>query len=197
MRLLEMRVVLVRRDVQPLVRHHMPGIERILARRAQRHELVVALAIGKIEAGHPAHRRQRDVARALQRLDQRAQLASRRRAIEAADPHVHRMDRATAEQLQDFVADLLQLQTLAHDVAMVLRHLDRALVAEEVGRVQHVDVQRVALDPLAAIQQPAQLAHRSGVTVTPSASSIACTALIWYATGQMPQMRAVMSGASV
>ena len=34
------------------------------------------------------------------------------------------------------------------------------------------------------------------VIVTPNAFSIACTALIWYATGQMPQIRAVMSGAS-
>ncbi len=32
---------------------------------------------------------------------------------------------------------------------------------------------------------------------TPTTSSIARTALVWYATGQMPQMRAVMSGASV
>ncbi len=160
MQLLEMRVVLVRRDVQPLVRHHVTGVERILARRPQRHELVVALAIGEIEARHPAHRRQRDITRTLQRLDQRAQFPSRRRAIEAANAHIHRMDRAAAEQFQDLVADLLQLQALAHDIAMVLRHLDRALVAEEVRRMQHVDVQRVALDPLAAIQQPAQLPHR-------------------------------------
>ena len=39
-------------------------------------------------------------------------------------------------------------------------HVDRAVVAEEVGRVQHVDVQRVALDPFAAIEQPAQRAER-------------------------------------
>ena len=33
-------------------------------------------------------------------------------------------------------------------------------------------------------------------TVTPHASSIAAHALSWYATGQMPQIRAVMSGGS-
>ncbi len=39
---------------------------------------------------------------------------------------------------------------------------------------------------------------RSGPsTSTPTADSIASQALIWYATGQMPQMRAVMSGGSV
>ena len=58
------------------------------------------------------------------------------------------------------VADLLQLEAALHDVGVVARHLDRALVAEEIGRVQHVDVQRVALDPFAAIEQPAQVAQR-------------------------------------
>ena len=42
------------------------------------------------------------------------------------------------------------------DRRVVGGHLDRAGVAEEVRRVQQVDVQRVALDPLAAVEQPAQ-----------------------------------------
>ena len=50
-----------------------------------------------------------------------------------------------------------------HDVRMLARHLDRPGVPEEVGRVEHVDVERVALDPLAAVeeppQQPDRLAH--------------------------------------
>jgi hypothetical protein len=37
----------------------------------------------------------------------------------------------------------------------------------------------------------------SAGTSTPQASSIAAQALIWYATGQIPQIRAVMSGGSV
>ena len=37
----------------------------------------------------------------------------------------------------------------------------------------------------------------ASVAVTPLMSSIARTELVWYATGQMPQMRAVMSGGSV
>ena len=36
----------------------------------------------------------------------------------------------------------------------------------------------------------------SGVVTRPSAASIARPALIWYAMGQMPQMRATMSGTS-
>ena len=42
---------------------------------------------------------------------------------------------------------------------------------------------------------PAERADRLG-HLDAETSSIALTALIWYATGQMPQMRAVMSGAS-
>ena len=67
----------------------------------------------------------------------------------------------------------------AHGVAVVARHLDGAVVAEEIRRVQHVDVQRVALDPFAAIEQPAQRRAAARRRVTPSAFSIACTALIW------------------
>jgi hypothetical protein len=39
---------------------------------------------------------------------------------------------------------------------VVARQVDRALVAEEVRRVEHEDVQRVALDPLAAVEEPAE-----------------------------------------
>lgn len=40
------------------------------------------------------------------------------------------------------------------------RHRDRVGIAEKIGRVQHHDVQSVALDPLPAIEQPAQGADR-------------------------------------
>ena len=89
------------------------------------------------------------------------------------------MDLASAEQRHDLVAGLLEREPAAHRVAVVARHLDRALVAEEVRRMQHVDVQRVALDPFAAVEQPPQIAQRPGRPATPSAFSIAWTALIW------------------
>ena len=40
--------------------------------------------------------------------------------------------------------------------AMILGQLERARVAEEVGQVEQVDVQGVALDPLAAVEQAAE-----------------------------------------
>ncbi len=72
------------------------------------------------------------------------------------------MDLAPADEVHDVVAGFLHLEPAAHGVAVVARHVDRALVAEEIGRVQHVDVQHVALDPFAAIEQPPQLAQRPG-----------------------------------
>jgi hypothetical protein len=57
------------------------------------------------------------------------------------------------------------------------RHLDAVLVAEEIRRVQHDDMQRVALDPFAAIDQPAQRAQLAA-DLDAEGISIACTALI-------------------
>ena len=52
-----------------------------------------------------------------------------------------------------------------------------------------------------SIHSPQYSSRRSSamllVTSTPHACSIATHADIWYATGQIPQMRAVMSGGSV
>ncbi len=147
----------------------------------QRDELVVPLAIGKIEASQPSAPSPSAMSRARFKFSASgAQLALRRRAIESADAHVDRMDLPPAQQLDRFRCRPSSARGPALDhVAMVLRHLDRAGIAEEIGRMQHVDVQRVALDPLAAVEQPAQLPQLARSTVTPSASSIACTALIW------------------
>ena len=64
-------------------------------------------------------------------------------------------------------------------LGFALGQLDRVLAAEEVRRVQQVDVQRVALDPLAAVEQPAQRRTRVDRPSTPQASSIAAQADIW------------------
>ena len=107
---------------------------------------------------------ERDLARPLERLAPAASSSARvGSAVEAADADVDRMDLAPADHRHQRVAGLLHLQALLDDLAMVARHLDRARVAEEVGRVQHVDVQRVALDPLAAVDQAAQVADRAVV----------------------------------
>ena len=102
------------------------------------------------------------------------------------------MDRPPTQDGHDPVAEPLEAQAALHDLRVVRGQLDCARVAQEVRGVQQVDVQRVALDPLAAVEEAAQR-RTSGSSRTPKRRSKAWTADIWYATGQMPQMRATMS----
>jgi hypothetical protein len=63
---------------------------------------------------------------------------------------------APADHPDQLVAGLLDLEPLLDHRAVVAGHRDAALVAEEVRRVQQEHVQRVALEPLAAVDQPAE-----------------------------------------
>ncbi len=123
--------------------------------------LVVALDVGEVEAGDPADGRRGVVAGAPQPLGHRRQLAPGRHPVEAADPDVDGVDGPPADRGQQLVAHLLQRQPPLDHRAVVLGQLDRAVVAEEVGGVQQVDVQGVTGDPLAAVQQPAQVGQGS------------------------------------
>jgi len=70
------------------------------------------------------------------------------------------VDGPAAEELQQRVAGLFQLQAAFDDVTVVAGEGDRVGVAEEVGGVQQADVQGVAGDPFPAVQQPAQAGER-------------------------------------
>ncbi len=76
--------------------------------------------------------------------------------MEAAEPDVDGVDGAPAELFEDRVARLLDAQPPLHVGALGAGELDRAVHAEEVRGVQQMDVQDLALDPLAAVQQPPQ-----------------------------------------
>ena len=41
---------------------------------------------------------------------------------------------------------------------MITGHVDRAIVAEEVGCMEHVNVKGVAFNPLATVKQPPEIA---------------------------------------
>ncbi|MCR6630645.1 MAG: hypothetical protein NVV74_11675 [Magnetospirillum sp.] len=83
--------------------------------------------------------------------------------METTDAQVDRMDgAAAAHRLDDVVAQLLQPQRLFHQRPVHLGQFQRIGEAEEIGGVQHVDVQGVAFQPLAAIDQPAQVADGLG-----------------------------------
>jgi len=79
--------------------------------------------------------------------------------VESARPHIDRVDLAPAQHAQHLVAGLLQRQALAHHVAMRRSHLDAVGKAEEIGRMQHDDMESVALDPFTAIDEPPQRAE--------------------------------------
>ena len=96
----------------------------------------------------------------LERIDEGAQLPLGRRLVEPSDPDVDRMDLASADEGHDLVAGLLQPQAALDDRGRIAGELHGSVVTEEVGRVEHVDVERVALDPLAAVEEPAQHLQR-------------------------------------
>ena len=74
----------------------------------------------------------------------------------AADPDADRVDGPAAEDRDEPVAGLLHLQGLLHQRPVIGRHGDAALVAQEVRRVEEVDVEGVAFDPLAAVEEAAE-----------------------------------------
>ena len=76
------------------------------------------------------------------------------------------MDFASAEQGDDAVADFFQPQARSTTCAMVVGHSDHVLESPESRGMQHVDVQDVALNPFAAVEQAAEQPH-CGVNAHP------------------------------
>ena len=75
---------------------------------------------------------------------------------------------AAADRLHEGVAGLLDQQAALHHRAVFGGHRDRAVVAQEVRRMEHVHVERVALQPLAAVQEPPQVPDRPVVDRDPA-----------------------------
>ena len=94
----EVLVVLPRARCRGRRRDDSPALDRVLAGLGQRDEVAVDLALRELEAGRPAHRLERRLAGALERLESVRSSRARRRAVEAADADVDRMDLAAADQ---------------------------------------------------------------------------------------------------
>ncbi len=149
-----------RREVQASAGADPAAVDGVLARLAQRDQFTAHLQLVELQAGRPAHGRQRVLACLLQRAHEAGDLLARGRAVEAADAGIDGVDRTAAHHLQHAVAGLLQPQAAPDCVRVVTRHLDCAVAAQEVGRMEQVHVQRVTLHPLAAVEEPAKLAQR-------------------------------------
>jgi hypothetical protein len=63
------------------------------------------------------------------------------------------VDLAPTQKGHELVADPLELKAFLDPLGVIAGHLDCALVAQKVGRVEQKDVKDMALDPLAAVEQ--------------------------------------------
>jgi hypothetical protein len=82
----------------------------------ERDELAEPLVVGELETGHPPDGVEREIAGALEAGCEPSQLPLGRHTVEATDAHVDGMDGPTADQLDQLVADLLQLEATLHQV---------------------------------------------------------------------------------
>ncbi len=154
---LEHLVPLGSRDVDALVGDQATLVVGVLVGMAHRHVLVVLLDLGEGQAGGELHRPGGGVEGPLEVGDHLLQLLLGGHLVPAAHLDVDGVDLPPAEQGDDVVAELLQLQRLLDRSPVVGGHVDGALVAEEVGEVKHEGVEHVALDPLPAVDEPPQL----------------------------------------
>ena len=162
MRLGEVPLVLGHVDVETRAADDAAALDRVLARLPQRDERVVLLVVGEVEARDEARQLDRGVARPLELGHERLQLRARGRAVGAADAQVDRVHGPPADDLHDGVAGLLQAQGRLDEVAPVAGQLHRPRIAEEVGGMEHRRVEDVALDPLAAVDEPTEQPHLVG-----------------------------------
>src|SRR5208283_4563332 len=155
----EVLLVVVEGDVQPLAGNNAPFVQGILIRVAQTDEFIIALKIREAERGNPAASFHGGVARPFQVFGEASELWLGGRFVKTADADIDGMDFAATNDGHDLVADFLQAQPALHGVRMILGHLDDVFIAKKIRGMKHVDVQRMAFNPLAAIEQPAQLAN--------------------------------------
>ena len=114
---------------------------------------------GRVPRRHQAHGGDGLLHRRVEGPPDPVELAAPRYPREAANPDGHRVDRPAAERCDQLVADLLEGEPLLHDRPVVDSHRERGRVAQVVRSVQQVDMQGVALDPFAAVQESPEGPH--------------------------------------
>ncbi len=134
-------------------------VHRVFIGMDQRHHAVRPLVGWKVETRYPA----RDVDGRLQSPlevgNQRGQFVGPRRSMKAPHRDVDRMNRPATKHFQQAIPMFFQPQAAIDLVGKVAGKRQTALVPQEIGRVQQVHVQNVALDPFPAIQQATQPAN--------------------------------------
>src|SRR3569623_617103 len=144
-------------DIEAVARDQATAaLQWVFAVVTQRHGHECLTAARQVEARRPAQYFFRVRQRREQALTQGLPLLTSRNAMEATELDADRMHRASAEQLDARIADTLQHETAPHLVGILRGHRGDAVVAEQLGQGQHVDVQTVALYPFAAIHHAPQ-----------------------------------------
>ncbi len=124
------------------------------------HERLRVVELGRRPRRDEADGGERLLDRGVERRADALEVRGPRGAREAADADRDRVDRPAAQRRDQLVADPLDREALLDDLAVVGGHGERGRVAEEVRGMEQVHVERVALDPLAAVQEPPEGADR-------------------------------------
>ena len=147
-------------DVEAVGRRDPTGLDRVAPGAPQGDEAIIALDLGEVEPRHPLDGGQSGVEGQVQGLGQGSDPVLGGGAVEAAHLDVDGVDGPTADRLHELVAGPLQRQPAFDGGPVPCRQLDGVGAPEEVRRVKQVDVECVALDPLATVEEPAQGADR-------------------------------------
>ncbi len=155
----EMAVIVLSCQVQARAADHAPLAHGIVPFRTQGHGNKFLLIIGHVDGGAPAHQLGRLGNPRLQARQQFRDPLPIGRAMKAPHAHTDGMHGTAAEQGDELIAQGLQAKTAPHRLALFPGQIHHAVAAEEIRRRQQVNVQGMALDPLATVHDPAHGAH--------------------------------------
>ena len=158
----KMLFVCLNRNVQPLVGNN-PALVKWVFRRVlpgtKRNKFVILLEVWKWQLRCPAYRFQRGLPPPRQFLCELLKFLLSWHLIKASHLHIDRMYLSPPQEGHNCIACLLHLETTLHNLRVILRHTHHVGIPKKVGRVQHIDMQRMALDPFTTVEEPPQFAQ--------------------------------------
>lgn len=156
LKLLKMRLVEFQPDGLARTDRDTPRFDGVTICLNKRYVMVRGREIGKREVCQPPRRVDGLLKGLLELGDQVGQSAGLRESVKATDSDVDRVDRPTAEDFEDPIAELLEFQASLDLVREYLGQFDPAMAIEEIGGMEQVDVQHMAFDPFGAVDQTPQ-----------------------------------------
>ena len=143
-------------DVEPARRDHAAVVHRVFGGGPQADALVGPREVGKLESARLPHHLLGGRQPPLEIGNEAANRGRVGSLMKASHGDVDRVHRPAAHHLHDPVAERLEPEAPLDELGGHFREREATLMAQEVGRVEEMDVERVALDPLATVEQPPQ-----------------------------------------